>query len=260
LKSSQRANPEGWLDFYHRVGAAWQLAWGEPWGMGQRVTDLLLREGLVTAETSVLDLGCGPGSLAIPLAEAGARVTALDSALGMIEALMKEAGQRGLEGIEARCQCWRGVLPVPVYDLVLAASFPPALGVEGLRRLESLARGHCALVLSCGGDPFGFRRAMWELVLDEPYPSGDFHLTCALNYLLAAGRRPNLRHLSWQARFRQPLDEAMRFYKEYFAIFGVPGPWAEKRILAALAPWVTNGAVEAQGQVSVAVLWWGKQP
>ncbi len=260
MKSSQRANPEGWRDFYHGIGAAWQQVWGEPWVMGRRVTDLLLREGLATAGASVLDLGCGPGSLAIPLAEAGARVTALDSAPGMIDALMEEASQRGLEGIEARCQCWREVMPVPVYDLVLAASFPPALGVDGMRRLESLARGHCALVLSCGGDPFAFRRHMWEVVLGEPYPSGDFHMTCALNYLLAGGRQPNLRHLSWQARFSQCLDSVIDFYKEYFAIFGVPGPRAEKNIRSSLEPWVSNGAVKAQGQVSLAVLWWGRQP
>ena len=260
LKSSQRANPQRWRDFYHKVGAAWQQVWGEPWVMGRRVSELLLHEGLIGAGSTVLDLGCGPGTMAIPLAEAGALVTALDSASGMIAALTEEARQRGLEGIEARCQCWRDVLPVPAYDLVLAASFPPALGVEGLRRLESLTRRHCALVLSSGGDPFSFRRQLWERALREPYPSGGFHQACALNYLLASGRQPNLRHLSWNQRYSQPLESVVGFYKAYFAIFGVRGAKVEEDIRRVLAPWVKDGTVEARGRVGIAVIWWNKQP
>ncbi|MBI5522261.1 MAG: class I SAM-dependent methyltransferase [Desulfarculus sp.] len=260
LKSSQQVHPQRWRDFYDRMGAAWQQGWGEPWVLGRRVTDLLLHEGLLAPGSTVLDLGCGPGTMSIPLAESGARVTALDSAQGMIAALNDEASQRGLEGVEARCQCWRQVLPVPSYDLVLAASFPPALGVEGLQRMESLSRGQCALVLSCGGDPFSFRRELWERVLQEPYPSSGFHQSCALNYLLASGCQPNLRHLSWDQRYSQPLESVVGFYKAYFAIFGVHGPLVEENIRQVLAPWVQDDVVEAQGRVGIAVLWWSKQP
>lgn len=260
LRSSQRANPERWRNFYDRVGAAWQQGWGQPWVLGRRVANLLQHEGLLEPGYSVLDLGCGPGTMAIPLAEMGARVTALDSAPGMIAALNDEAGQRGLEGgIEARCQCWREVLPLPMYDLVLAASFPPALGTEGLQRMENLTRGHCALMLSSGGDPFSFRRQLWERVLQEPYPSSEFHQTCALNYLLASGRQPNLRHLSWDQRYSQPLESVVEFYRQYFAIFGAHGPRLEETIRQVLTPWIKEGVVEARGRVGIAVIWWSKQ-
>lgn len=141
---------------------------------------------------------------------------------------------------------------------MLAASFPPALGVEGLERLEGLARGDCTLVLGCGGDPFAFRRAIWERLLGEAYLWGGFHLTCGLNHLLASGRRPNLRHLSWEQRYCQPLEEVVEFYRVYFAVFGAGGARVQGSIRQVLAPWVADGLVQAQGQVTLAVLWWSK--
>lgn len=52
---------------------------------------------------TVLDLGCGPGSLAVPLAKAGLAVTAADPEPQMLEAAQAAAAQAGV-----RLNLWRG--------------------------------------------------------------------------------------------------------------------------------------------------------
>ena len=50
---------------------------------------------------SILDIGCGTGSLALRLAEAGAVVLAVDVSAAMIDALTAEAIQRNLDSLTA---------------------------------------------------------------------------------------------------------------------------------------------------------------
>lgn len=256
LKNSQTTHPDRWRNFYHRVGADWLHAWGEPWVLGRRVGEFLAAQGLLQPGATVLDLGCGPGSLAVPLAEAGARVKGLDSAPGMIEALRAEAARRGLDNLEARCQCWTQARTLPRHDLVLAAFFPEALEPEGLARMESLSRGCCVLVLAGGAEPFAFRRELWRRVMGESHGRSDVHLACALNYLLATGRRPHLAHLDWPGRFDRPLEPVVQYYKNYFGLFGRDSRATERTIRDTLAPHVDNARVKAEGRVEIGVVWW----
>ena len=50
---------------------------------------------------SVLDLGCGPGRHALPLADAGLEVTAVDTSPSLLEALAAARGERAIEIVEA---------------------------------------------------------------------------------------------------------------------------------------------------------------
>jgi ubiquinone/menaquinone biosynthesis C-methylase UbiE len=62
----------------------------------QRLLDRLMAlVGLVPGD-AVLDLGCGPGNLAIPLARAGMNVTAMDPESQMLEAARDAAGEERL--------------------------------------------------------------------------------------------------------------------------------------------------------------------
>jgi SAM-dependent methyltransferase len=258
LKASQISRPGRWGDFYSQVGAAWLHAWGEPWVLGRRVSEFLARQGLLEPGRTVLDLGCGPGSLAVPLAEAGAWVVGLDAAPGMIRALRAEASRRGLANLEAHCQCWTQAGSLPRHDLVLAAFFPEALEPQGLGRMEELSRGSCALVLASGEEPFVFRRELWRRVMGPGQGRSDMHLVCALGYLLATGRRPHLAHLAWPGRYDRPLEEVVEYYKHYFGLFGHDGQDTDEAIRATLAPYVENNRVKAQGRVEVGVIWWGR--
>jgi predicted TPR repeat methyltransferase len=54
----------------------------------------------VKPEWTVLDIGCGPGTLAIPLAQKAKSVTALDLSSEMLKHLKANAGNKGLSNIQ----------------------------------------------------------------------------------------------------------------------------------------------------------------
>jgi hypothetical protein len=138
----------------------------------------------------------------------------------------------------------------------LASFFPDAFSISGLLRLESLALGQVALVMGTGRDAFGICRELWARVLDEPYPKGGFHLSCALGWLMASGRNPNLSQLAWTSSLELPLETMAGFYLKYFAIFGRKGPDVERAVREGLEKWRQGDQVYAEGEVGLSVLWW----
>ncbi|MCF8033490.1 MAG: methyltransferase domain-containing protein [Desulfarculaceae bacterium] len=256
LKASQEASPQAWQRFYGQVSGLYDNLWGHGGEVGRRVTNLLVAHGLAGGGKSVLDVGCGPGTLALPLARAGSRVVALDWSPAMLETLVAKARNQICPPLTAVCVPWEDYAPSGPHDLVLAAFFPDAFSPEGLIRLESWSRGGVALVLGTGQETFAFRRDMWERVMDAPLANGGFHLTCSLGWLLASGRRPYLTQLSWSTRLDQPVQQVVDFYQAYFAIFGKQGPQVEDSIRASLEPWRAGERLVASGQVSLGLLWW----
>ena len=230
--------------------------WGYDGELGQRVSELLVSHGLAGPGKTVLDVGCGPGTMTVPLTQAGSRVIALDWSQAMLDSLQKRAA--GLEGPAPLTVCcsWEEYEPPQLQDLVLASFFPDAFSAAGLRRLESMSHGRVALVMGTGQEAFAFRKDMWGQVLEVPFHDGGFHLTCAMGWLLASGRRPVLSQLSWPAALDQPLEKVVEFYCTYFAIFGKQGPRVEERIRAVLANWRDGERLRAEGEVNLCVLWW----
>lgn len=109
-------------------------------------------------EWSVLDVGSGPGTLAIPLAERVRHVTAIDFSPKMVQLLEQNAREKGITNISTRALSWEdnweesGISP---HDVALASR---SLSVPDLRRaLEKLTRFAAkAVVVSdrVGSGPF----------------------------------------------------------------------------------------------------------
>ena len=141
LKSSQEASPKAWQRFYGQVSDKYLQLWGYGGELGSRVTDLLVSRGLAGAGKLVLDVGCGPGTMALPLARAGSRVIALDWSPAMLDSLERKALAAGVPQPRTVCACWDDYISDEPSDLALAAFFPDAFSVSGLERLETHSRG-----------------------------------------------------------------------------------------------------------------------
>ena len=73
--------------------------------------EFLRREEIFKPGDSVLDVGSGPGTFSLLLAEQAGKVTALDYSAGMLETLAREAEARGLANIERVRSTWRTMPP-----------------------------------------------------------------------------------------------------------------------------------------------------
>ena len=77
----------------------------------------------ITSQMSVLDIGSGPGILAIPLAKAGCQVTAVEPSAAMRQLLQKHMEEEGITNIRILPYAWEE-LPeksLESYDVIIAS-------------------------------------------------------------------------------------------------------------------------------------------
>lgn len=255
--NSQENLPERWRTFYDGMTPPEAAVWRAMGDYGEAVCDLLFRERLISAGGYALEMGCGTGTLSLPLARKGVRVLAVDRSPGMLRTLATEAAERPNVPWPQPCiGDFDTFAARPVFDLAAAACFPPALSPEGLKRLEGWSRGHAAVVVGVGTEALPFRRDLYEMFQGAPLPSGRFHRIHLTGWLMASGRTPNLRHINFPLAIDHPASVIIRFYTRYFAIFGKTSPDIQCRIAGYFDKLATDGRIQQQGLGTVAVIWW----
>jgi S-adenosylmethionine-dependent methyltransferase len=90
-----------------------------------RLLEDLVRSGSLTGTPlEVLDCGGGSGSSAVPLAQAGARVTVVDVSADALATLRRRAGEAGVDdrvrAVQGDVEALGEVVPAAAFDLVLA--------------------------------------------------------------------------------------------------------------------------------------------
>jgi SAM-dependent methyltransferase len=105
------------------------VAWYERANAGSNYADQVLRAARepLAGVSSVLDVGAGFGALALPLARRGIRVTALEPAPAMADALWRAARAAGLDNVAVIEAPW-GAVSVAPHDVVVCAHVGPLLG------------------------------------------------------------------------------------------------------------------------------------
>jgi SAM-dependent methyltransferase len=212
---------------------------------------------LLSGAGSILDVGAGCGALALPLAERIPRVTALEPAPAMAEALRTEAAKRGLRSLTVVEAAW-GQAAIPPHDLLLCAHVGELTRPDApfLRDAARWARRWVVILRDreVESDKLFFR-ALYPALLGRPYRGGCDYRDM-LGGLAAAGIRPEVAAVDY--RSDQPftdLEETCDFYEVYL---GVSGPDARNflrgflaaRLVHEPAGWVAPYAKQA------VVLWW----
>jgi len=241
---------KNWIDCYRawtgpetgvqRIGSAgfWNRAWKErtterpkkPESEGYRkadnrakaVLDLLSDSGFVVRNARILDVGCGPGPLALPLARAGAKVTALDISSEALR-FVREKAENGGNTIETiECSWWDTDIDElglrNRFDLVIASMTPSVKDLETFHRIGECSRSHCYY---SGSLPGGRNKALQEIyknILGPDFPrkreGGPWFLYYFM-YLYLNGYQPRVRiHHHRQRKeeeWREAAGQAIRY-------------------------------------------------
>ena len=127
-------------------------------GMSARVQrspyadEFIARMDLSDANT-LLDVGCGPGTIGLLLAERLKLVYGLDFSRGMLDALMKNAAERGLSNVQAVHRAWEDDWSdVPECDIVVASRSTAVVDMAtALAKLNTKALRRVYLTYLVGG-------------------------------------------------------------------------------------------------------------
>jgi SAM-dependent methyltransferase len=117
----------------------------------ERVIALAEARGVEIDGAAILDIACGPGTYALPLARRAARVLGLDVSANMIRRFEALRDGHGLENASAvRCS-WqdadlRALGLEKGFDIVWASMTPAVRGLADVRRMHRCARRWCVYV------------------------------------------------------------------------------------------------------------------
>jgi SAM-dependent methyltransferase len=242
----------------------------ESWGETiDRVLGLLDEAGFSARNSRVLDIGCGPGPLSIPLARAGAEVTALDISPGMLRRLQDKAAAEDLAIRTLECSWWTADIDELMFrdnfDLVISSMTPAVKDISTFDKMMACSKEFCFYsgFLSMGSHHS--YQTIYRTVFNEEYPEHRFSMPhmfmlYPFMYLYTIGYRPLIRldHSFWKedqdyhdaaegaisfiGRNRD-LDDGMKErIREYFNKASCDGRYcSESEVYTGMMAWRVNG-------------------
>jgi len=254
--SRKNTSPDRWTEYWSHISKSYGTRIQCESKIVDEIVRILLFEKMLTKESEVLDIGCGPGTFAMPFARFVNHVLALDPAIKMIDTLREEAQRQGLSNISLLCQRWEDSLFLKEFDFAFASFSPAICNAESLLKMHQASRKHCCLITSSNAENFRVRNELWERILGEPFHSSTFHIVYPFNYLYASGFRPQIRFLKNEVCYEEPVDVVIDRYEHYFRMFIGLNASTQRIIRQYFEDLADEGIVKTHEEKAFAIMWW----
>lgn len=185
----------------------------------------LKEENALFPGMKVLDVGCGPGSITLPLAEVAKEVYALDPSEKMLELLLEKIRKKKMKNIFIFAERWEDIDLKErgwqeAFDLSFASMSPGVSDPESLQKLIASSKKYCYLSTFAGRKDRA-RDELWELLSGEPWEKGDLDIIYPFNLLYTWGYRPSLRfYRHYRKEYLTPEEATEELLQYMYVAFG----------------------------------------
>ena len=179
--------------------------------------DQFLKAIGVDQNTTVLDVGCGPGTLAVPYAQKASRVTAIDYSEGMLSQLEESAREQNVQNIKTVKCSWQDnweEMQIGRHDLVIASRSMNINNLaEGIQKLDRHALKQVVIADRIAPSPFD--PEVFAAIGREFNSGPDYIYT--MNMLYQFNIHPRIHHIELPGEICFPsMDDAVQSYKWMF--------------------------------------------
>lgn len=164
-----------WARIWERKDSA-QKFW-DLFSENKERVDIVLRETSISPKSRILDVGAGPGLLAIPFAAKVEHVTAVEPSEGMVSVLREQMEKHDAKNISIVKKRWEDVNIIedlePPYDVVIASMSLDMLNIRrAIYKMEEASSKYIYLYHFAGGDSDVHLRELWPKLHGREYYSG----------------------------------------------------------------------------------------
>ena len=207
---------------------------------------------------SVLDIGSGPGTLAIPLAKIVGKVTAIDPSGEMLGFLKENARKEGLGNITCINKKWEDVeigKDIEAHDIVIASHSLTMVDIKTALYKMDQAAGRRIYLFDFAGTPQWEYLELWPKIYGEAFvPSPNYIFVVNILYQMGITANVAIREQYFRKQIPS-LDEAVKDRLEYY---DSPRPDAEKIIREFLEKNLAkeDGTFWTERRSKSAMIWW----
>ncbi|PIE63786.1 MAG: SAM-dependent methyltransferase [Desulfobacterales bacterium] len=222
---------------------------------------LFLEKLPLDSTSTVLDIGAGPGTLALPVAKRAKEVTAIDFSQSMLDLLNKQAEEQGLNNIRTVKCAWEDdwqKKQIAPHQIAIASR---SMGVQdlpaALQKINSFATDYVFLSDRVGPTPF--EPAAFDAIGRDFQPGPDYIYT--VNTLYTMGIYPNISMLELDRdTVCSSMEEAFDSYRWMFHDLtpkesGLLRTYLEKHVVKANKDQII---IRRPHPVRWALIWWQK--
>lgn len=227
------------------------------------ITEKRIKGMKLSSESRVLDIGSGPGTLAIPIAQQVAHVTAVEPSDGMMSVMQENIKEYGIENIDCVHKDWEAIdvesdLSAP-YDVVFASY---SLGMKDIRtsvqKMVDASSRYIYLYWFAGETSWDTHsRRLWPFLHGceyQPAPKCDV----LYKVLYDMGIYPNVKVFPFEHIHRySTFEEAVEDFKSYYNVSSDTQETILKTYLEDILE-VDNGNIIQRGWSTRVKIWWEK--
>lgn len=218
----------------------------------------------INRNSKVLDIGAGPGTLAIPLAPLVKGITAVEPGGGMVEVLKNRAEKQGFRNIACVQKRWEDIDPArdlaAPYDIVVASLSLTMSDIrEALGKMDAVSSDFVHLFWFADM-PFWEQMYadLWQLLHGNPYHPGP-KADCLFGVLYQMGIYADVKMLPLKKEYRfGNRDEMLVFFRKRFGAITVEQLRIVDDYVNPLMR-IQRNEVVISGDSTFAHIWWKKK-